>query len=125
MNAGVTILLAEDDPDIRESLRDLLHENGFEVLLACNGVEGMEHARRLKRAALVVMDLHMPMLSGYDMLDQMRADPELARLPVLVISASPDRVRLGNIPILRKPFDADDFIAAVQRAVDKLAPKGQ
>lgn len=120
MTPNVTVLLTEDDADIRESLRDLLHENGYEVLLAANGLEGLDHARRLRSAALVVMDLHMPILSGYDMLDRMRADPKLALLPVLVISASPDRVRLGNIPILRKPFDADEFLAAVQRAASSL-----
>ncbi|HXI58693.1 MAG TPA: response regulator [Polyangia bacterium] len=86
---GRTVLLVEDDPDVRDVLEDELEDGGYNVIPAANGKQALDFLtlNRPEKADVVILDLMMPMVSGWEVLDQMHADPQLAEIPVIVLSA--------------------------------------
>jgi CheY-like chemotaxis protein len=112
-----SILVVEDEFGIAEAIYDLLSDEGYEVRLARNGAEGLA-AIRAQRPALVLLDVMMPVLDGRALLRQLRADPELRALPVVVMSAvNPSRLDLdlSYDAFLHKPFDIEALLAQVLR----------
>jgi CheY-like chemotaxis protein len=100
------ILAIEDDADTREMYARMLRDEGHEAILAADGVEGLQLLD--ERPDLVILDLALPGMDGYDILRTMKADATTCMIPVLVVSASrfvrpPDAP--GFIAALRKPFD--------------------
>lgn len=87
--AGRTVLLVEDDPDVRDVLEDELESGGYNVIPAANGKQALDFLtlNRPEKADVVILDLMMPMVSGWEVLDQMHANPQLAEIPVIVLSA--------------------------------------
>ncbi|HWE29697.1 MAG TPA: response regulator [Polyangia bacterium] len=78
----------DDDPGIRESLADLLHDEGYVVMTAVNGQDALTRLRASgSRPCVILLDLMMPVMSGPEFYDEMRSDPGLADIPVVVISA--------------------------------------
>lgn len=117
------ILLVEDEPDIREVLASVLDLEGYDVATARNGVEALDLLGSGPRVDLILLDLMMPIMSGWEFRRVQREDPALAGIPVVVTSASapgtvePDR-------FLPKPFGIDELIqvvAEVLRARPALA----
>ena len=102
------VLVVDDEPGLREMLAANLELDGFEVVTAANGLEALRLLRALTvRPSLILLDLMMPVLDGYRFLEAQRADPELAQIPVAIITAGHgvDRVRLGTTtPVVRKPI---------------------
>ncbi|WP_420452124.1 response regulator transcription factor [Ilumatobacter sp.] len=117
------ILVVEDDSDIREMVEFKLACLGHEVVVAHDGERGLEQARA-ERPDLVLADWMMPRLSGLDMFLAMRADPELAHLPVMLMSAkaSDTDVRLGRAAgvddYVVKPFNLLDLARRVEVLLD-------
>lgn len=99
-----SILIVEDDADIRESLRDAFEDRGYQVRCAANGLEGLETLRRYERPCAVVLDLIMPVMSGNDLYDAMQADPELSHIPVVISTSDPSRAPSGVL-LLKKPIN--------------------
>lgn len=95
---STTILLVEDNPLLRETLCDILHvfHPDWRVMTASNGLEGVEVAQR-NRPDLIVLDLHMPVMNGYEMALSLQARPETCRIP-LVLNTSEDQ----NHPLVRR-----------------------
>ena len=87
---AVTILIIEDDERIRYALAAMLELNHFKVVVAANGTEGLRLAR-CERPAIVMTDIHMPGLTGFELLEAFRGDETLRAIPVIVISGSLDR----------------------------------
>jgi len=114
--AGRTILLVEDDPDVRDSLQDILEDEGFDVVPASNGKQAIEYltASGSPGADLVILDLLMPMVSGWEVLQRISAEPRLAAVPVIVLSAmaTPRPARAQGF--VRKPFSVDAFVGEVR-----------
>ena len=116
-----TILLVEDDPDVRDSLQDILEDEGFDVVPASNGKQAIDFLTMNEPAgaALVILDLLMPMVSGWEVLERMSSDPALADIPVLVLSAAtgdkPERAQ----GFVRKPFSLEAFVSKVHGVVDR------
>lgn len=115
-------LIVDDDAHIRDSLSEHLREKGFEVLSAGHGVEALEVARRGPRPDVIVLDLLMPVMDGWDFRAAQLASPDLADIPVVVISAAgfSPRTVLGQLSVadyLMKPLHPDTFVAAIRRAV--------
>jgi CheY-like chemotaxis protein len=110
------ILLVDDDFDIRETLAELLRERGYSVVTAAHGQEALDILRRPLRPCLILLDLMMPVMDGYEFLDELAKDPALASLPVIVITAgaSLGRQRI-NRPVMSKPFNLNQLMASVAR----------
>jgi len=85
------IVVIEDDEDLRETLRELLEMEGFQVSTACNGLEGLRLIERSSRPCLILLDLMMPVMDGWEFLDTLRQNAaQLAQAPVAVVSAAAD-----------------------------------
>lgn len=114
------ILLVEDNVDTREALVMVLEHHGYSVRSAANGAEALE-AARAQPPHLVITDLEMPVLSGFELLEEFRKQPTLADIPVLVVSAHDEthaRVTgfdLGADDFLAKPVQLDELLARVRR----------
>ena len=114
--APATVLLIEDDPRSVELLTLYLEGGGFEVVACGDGLAGMEAARRLQPAA-VVLDLMLPELSGWDFLGLIKGDETTARIPVIIVSMLDERgkgLALGAADYLVKPVSRDELLAAVR-----------
>jgi CheY-like chemotaxis protein len=108
-----TILIVEDDEDIRAAMAELLETEGFEVFVASNGQEGLEVMSQMKAPCLVLLDLMMPVMNGEDFLRQVRKDPALDIIPVIIVTASGRTPLPGTQGILKKPFEISDLFATV------------
>jgi two-component system, sensor histidine kinase and response regulator len=106
-----SVLVVDDEVDIRESLREVLEEEGYEVTVACDGQEGLAGLRRRKPCA-VILDIIMPVMSGTEMYAAMQEDPALASIPVIVSTSDPSRAPSGVL-IMKKPVDLSRLLAAV------------
>ena len=127
------ILVVEDDPVIRANVLELLVEEGFEVVAAQDGADGLALAKA-RVPDLVVCDIMLPKLDGYGVLQAVRADPALASLPFIFLTAKADRsdvrlgMSLGADDYLSKPFTASDLLDAVRtrmRRVSELLARGR
>ena len=100
------ILAIEDDRDTREMYARMLRDEGHAAVLAADGLEGLQLLD--PKPDLIILDLALPGLSGYDILRTVKADPNTCEIPVLVVSAThferPSGVD-GFVAALRKPFD--------------------
>jgi CheY-like chemotaxis protein len=85
--AGRHILIVEDDADICEALALTLRDEGFTVASAANGKEGLEQLQKGPRADLIVLDLMMPVMDGWQFRREQQRDPRLSAIPVVIISA--------------------------------------
>jgi CheY-like chemotaxis protein len=125
------VLVVEDDRDTREVLKLILEMEGLDVIEAADGQEALESLHRLRvgpvlNPCVVVLDIMMPRCSGPEFRQRQLADPLLADIPVIVLSAVADQMRieeLGAFARISKPFDPDDLVDAVRRACD-LPPEG-
>jgi CheY-like chemotaxis protein len=106
--ARQTILLVDDDADIREALSETLEEYGYSVITAAHGADAIRRLHSMTSPpTFILLDLMMPIMDGYTFLDERRKDPLLGSIPVAVITAGHgvDRDRLGNgTPIIPKPI---------------------
>ncbi len=115
----ISILLVEDEMSMRELLRRALEVAGYLVVDTHDGGQVMELALGLL-PNLIILDVNLPHVSGWDVMAQLRADPETAAIPVLVYTASSDRQRaldLGAVQFIVKPATPDDVIKAVREHV--------
>lgn len=112
-----TVLVIDDDPDVHDLMRRSLAKEGFDVVTASNGEDGLRRARELRPAA-ITLDVFMPGMDGWSVLDVMKADPALAGIPVILVTISDDRRRaclLGAAEFLQKPVEPERMVAALQR----------
>lgn len=114
------ILLVEDDEDVREMLKLTLELSGHVVDVAANGTAALEALAR-QRPCLVILDLVMPVMSGWDVLAQMKAR-QLDDIPVCVISALDSRAPIEAVASLGKPFEASALLAVADRYCARTAP---
>jgi two-component system, sensor histidine kinase and response regulator len=107
------VLIVEDEDELRESLRDLLEDEGYRVEVAADGNEAMLQLVRL-RPSLVILDLMMPGMSGNEVYAAMQADPALASIPVIISTSDPSRSPIG-VPVLKKPVGIDRLLQYVAK----------
>jgi two-component system OmpR family response regulator len=115
------ILVVDDDPDIRQLVAELLRLTGFEPATAGSGVEALTYLQRPgeELPALVLLDVQMPELDGWDTLRRIRADPTLGDLPVVLCTVKSGPVdlalgwALGCDGYIVKPFAIGDLVAEV------------
>ena len=118
------VLLVEDDLDIRDELTQLLEDEGFQVTGAGNGLEAMNLLRqaRLRKHPpnVILLDLMMPVMNGWQFLREQRQDPNLSAIPVVVMSATSGLRRgageeLAAAALLSKPVAFDTLVGALDR----------
>jgi CheY-like chemotaxis protein len=115
------VLVVEDDGDTRRALRQLLEEEGYSVEEATHGQAALDRLEREPPPALILLDLMMPVMSGQTLLRELEARPELASLPIVVMTASAidESSSTLEVPLLRKPVDPD----ALVRIVEQYSPR--
>jgi DNA-binding response OmpR family regulator len=117
-----TVLIIEDDPNVRKFVSVNLSRRGYRVISATDGEDGLTQART-ERPDLVLLDLKLPGADGWATLEALRADPDLTHILVVIITASAveeeeRRARqLGAVNYLIKPLSAQDLVAAVRAAL--------
>lgn len=107
------VLIVEDDAELRASMAELLKSDGYEIDLATNGAEAINHLETSVRPCAVVVDLLMPGVVGQELLEYLRDDVALASIPVAIFSASPHLAPTGY-PVFRKPLEMDPLLAFVR-----------
>jgi CheY-like chemotaxis protein len=109
------ILVVEDDPDIRDTFREVLEAEGYRVSTAANGQEGLERLEEIHKPCLVLLDLMMPVMSGPEFLEAMRQRDGLGPVPVVIVSAWPDEAEKtqGAQGFMAKPVNLDRLLALV------------
>jgi len=116
-------LIIDDDPDIREAVTEVLSIEGHEVVTACDGEQGLVRCR-LVRPDLVLLDLMMPGMNGWDFRKAQLRDPAIASIPVVVVSAVARSQDLPADGFLQKPFSLDELLALVRRVARRSDPAG-
>src|SRR5215471_7915052 len=115
-----TVLVVDDDHEVSSSLRDLLIECGFNVVLARDGAVALDLLHGGLRPAAILLDLTMPNMDGWDFRYHQLQDPVLGRIPVAVVTAagfSKETVetQFGEVELLRKPVDPADLLVVLAR----------
>jgi CheY-like chemotaxis protein len=119
MGLAATVMVVEDDHDIRDSLTVALADAGYQVVDASNGRIALDRLT-IAEPTVILLDLMMPVLNGLEFLVEFRKNVRwAARIPVIVASANRgyDADDLGIFDVLRKPLDLDDLLDTVRRAV--------
>lgn len=118
------MLIVEDDPDIQKIAKHVLASGGYDVATACNGEEALDYLRRGAEPTVILLDLMMPIMDGYEFRKQQREDPKLAPIPVIVCSGCTEVERraatLGAAAYIDKPFAFPELL----RLVDAHRLKG-
>ena len=119
-SANTEVLVVDDDYDIRDTLKELLELEGLRVASAANGREALHKLRNGVRPNVILLDLMMPEMSGWEFRGEQLRDPALADIPVVILSATPDVARaareMNASGWVRKPFDLDQLLDVVQRS---------
>jgi len=111
------VLIVEDDPDVRDMLAALLASEGFYPVAAEDGLEALHLLRIVRHRAphvpcLILLDLMMPVVDGWQLIDQLRRDDHFAGVPVVVITAfNRDLGSAAALPVLRKPIELGDLLS--------------
>ena len=123
------VMVVEDDRDTREVVKLILELEGMGVTEASDGFEALERLHRLREAdphrpCAIVLDIMMPRCSGAEFRRRQLDDPLIANVPIIVLSAIADHLRVEELhPFARvsKPFDPDQLVTVVRRACSSVA----
>ena len=111
-----TILVVDDDRGAMEALSDILEYEGYDVQRAHNGLEALEYLHHNRPFPnLIVLDLLMPVMDGWEFRSRQKEDPDLAKVPVLVVTAIAATAGIDAVSVLRKPVDVDALLRTVAR----------
>ncbi len=117
------ILIVEDSDDAREMMADLLRYAGYRVEEARNGLEAYRLLQSgAEQPALVLLDLMMPVMSGPELVEVLANDPELSKLPIVIVSAAMESIRTGAVRCaLRKPVSFDRLLEIVDECCSPVS----
>lgn len=117
-----TVLVVDDEPDVRLIARLVLQADGFDVKEVASGEAVIEQLQQGAPPDVLLLDVRMPGIDGWELLRRLRADPAWTSIPVVVFTAdlgarseAPDHLDPASV-LLTKPFQADDLLAAVHQA---------
>jgi two-component system, chemotaxis family, chemotaxis protein CheY len=118
------VLVIDDDEDIRSTISDALQEEGYVVGVAANGADGLALLRDGFRPCVILLDLAMRVMDGWDFRAAQLLEPAFSSIPVVVTSAagfsvSTMRTQFGDVEVLPKPVAVEDLLAAIGRACSK------
>jgi CheY-like chemotaxis protein len=115
-----TVLVVDDDSAVRTALKELFETEGYTVAVAANGRAALNHLGGGLRPCVVLLDLMMPVMDGWDFRTEQLKDPALKQIPVCILTAAgfsdaTIRTQFGNIPFVPKPPPHDELLAMVAR----------
>jgi two-component system alkaline phosphatase synthesis response regulator PhoP len=130
MNKKARILLVDDDVDFVESTRIVLESKPYDVIVAKNGDEGLKKAKEAK-PDLIILDVIMPVKDGFTAAEQLKRDPELSRIPTIMLTAFAEKHAEASIPVSRgftleaedyieKPVSPQELLARVEKQLKKF-----
>ncbi len=116
------ILLVEDEPDLIKLTVFRLKKAGYEVITATDGGQGLETADR-QRPDLILLDLGLPVIDGYEVCRRLKSDEKLKDIPVLIMTASIERIKdkvkeIGADGFVLKPFEPQDLLSAIKKFLE-------
>ncbi len=110
------ILVVDDDQGALEALSDILEYEGYSVIRASNGMQALERLHdSVPRPELIILDLLMPVMDGWEFRQRQKQDPELAQIPVLVVTAIGTTAGIDAVRIIHKPIDVDALLRTVSQ----------
>jgi CheY-like chemotaxis protein len=111
------VLIVEDDADLREMMAQLLTLEGFDAEAVANGRDALDYLKRVDPPDLILLDLMMPVMDGWEFRRLQREDPAISAVPVVVLSALDDKraFELEGTAFLKKPLDFDHLLELVRR----------
>jgi CheY-like chemotaxis protein len=118
----------EDDPDLRAALGEVLRDEGYAVVGAAHGQEALSLLRQEPgRTSLILLDLTMPVMDGWQFRSEQRSDPDLATIPVVILSAAERRAEhlasLGIRDYVPKPIDLTHLLETIERCCGASEPE--
>ncbi|MDO9181546.1 MAG: response regulator [Bacteriovorax sp.] len=115
------ILLIEDDQDISEAIKTILEEENIKVECTFNGIEALNFLTTNKTyPALILLDIMMPIMNGYEFREKQLKDPQISKIPTIILSASGNTETLEKLHFndcLRKPLDLDSLLSVVSQYI--------
>jgi CheY-like chemotaxis protein len=113
-----SILIVEDDEDVRDSLSERVRGDGYHVFSAGNGLDGLSTLRFIKPPALIILDQRMPLMSGAEFLQIKSREKAWASIPVIVVSSDALEVSSPDVvDYIPKPLQLDRLLAAIRKIV--------
>lgn len=113
-----TVMVVEDDGDLREATAGLLRDHGFNVLVSDSGADALRQLRQTPCISAIVLDVEMPLMNGATFRGEQLADPQIAGIPLILLSGRADLGQiaaiLGAKAFFPKPLDADALLCAVE-----------
>jgi len=115
--AHCPVLIVEDDIELRDMMAELLALEGFVATAVANGREALEYLGRGNRPDIILLDLMMPVMDGWEFRRKQQSDPALATVPVVVLSALDHRraAEVDAVAFLKKPLDFDRLLELVRQ----------
>jgi CheY-like chemotaxis protein len=113
-----SVLVVDDDPDIREVMQTILELHGYEVLVAADGAEALHQLQEGARPSLILLDLMMPGMNGLEFRAAQLLDPALATLPVVALTGAATaaaEAEAEGLRVIFKPITMEDLLAEVDR----------
>ena len=111
------VLVVDDDYAVLDALKDILEDEGYEVSLAANGLEALKELRRGFQPCVILLDLMMPVMNGWEFREEQLQEPNLARIPTVLVTAhsraEEAAVELRAVSCIQKPVQPEKLLAVV------------
>jgi DNA-binding response OmpR family regulator len=109
----------DDDPDIRDVLEEVLTDSGYDVACVENGQVALDYLQNSPPPDAILLDLFMPVMSGWDFARRIRRQPELAGIPLVLITACEPYWGYPGSEVLRKPLDLDRLLQTLRTVIER------
>jgi signal transduction histidine kinase len=115
----ITVMVIDDERDVRESVAEMLLASGYRVMSASHGRDALDRLRKGSRPDVILLDLVMPVMNGWQFREEQSNDPDLAGIPVLVVTANRELREIPADEVLYKPVRPEKLLKAVERWADR------
>lgn len=112
-NPSHTVLIVEDEEDLRELMSSALQMRGYTVVTAEEGTDALRKIDDIGRPCVILLDLLMPGMNGWDFFEKVRERPELSSVPVIIHSSASTRAPVGVTRVLQKPLAFETLVSVV------------
>lgn len=119
LTCGGTVVIVDDDADIRETLRDFLEDRGFRVAVAANGAEALTVLKQVQ-PCFILLDLAMPVMNGWEFLQHCEQESDAASVPVYISTSAPEKAPAG-FPVIAKPVDLTKILETARQHCEQAA----